>query len=125
MTNKINLLWILPALTFFLAFTSLFSDSNYKNKIIIEINSDNNYEKAWRTVDSLQNKGLTRSALEVVEQIYTAAKKDNNQPQIIKSFIYKLKFANYTEEDSHKKIVNQVKEEIKNASFPNDAILNS
>jgi 5-hydroxyisourate hydrolase-like protein (transthyretin family) len=125
MTNKINLLWILPALTFFLAFTSLFSDSNYKNKIIIEINSDDDYEKAWRKVDSLQNKGLTRSAFEVVEQIYEAARADGNQPQIIKSFIYKLRFTNFTEEDSHKKIVNQIKDEIKNAPFPSDAILNS
>ncbi len=125
MSSKINLLWVLPAFTILLAFTTFFSDSGYKDKIIIEINSDDDYDKAWQKVDSLQNQGLTRSALEVVEQIYEAAKKDNNQPQIIKSFIYKLKFANYTEEDSHQKIVNQVKEEIKNATFPSDAILNS
>ena len=116
MKNKINLLWIFPALTFLLAFTSLISDSSYQHKIIIEINSDDDYEKAWHKVDSLQNKGLTRSALEVVEQIYAIAKAESNQPQIIKSFIYKLKFTNYTEEESHQKIINQVKEEIKNAS---------
>ncbi|HSP87309.1 MAG TPA: MG2 domain-containing protein, partial [Ignavibacteriaceae bacterium] len=125
MKTKISLLWILPAFTILLAFTTFISDPDYGNKIIIKIDSDEDYEKAWRTVDSLQNKGLTRSALDVVEQIYLAAKKDKNQPQVIKSFIHKLKFANYTEEDSHIKIINQVKDEIKNASFPNDAILNS
>jgi hypothetical protein len=125
MQTRFKLLFFLPLLILLLAFTNYFHDTGLKSKIIIQINSDDDYGKAWYKVDSLQGKGLTRSALEVVEQIYTAAKKDNNQPQIIKSFIYKLKFANYTEEDSHKKIVNQVKEEIKSSTFPSNAILNS
>jgi hypothetical protein len=125
MKNKILLLLILPSLALLFAFTTFISDAGFRNKIIIEINSDGDFDKAWKKVDSLQNKGLTRSALEVVEQIYEAAKKNKNQPQIVKSFIHKLKFTNYTEEDSQKKIINQVKEEIENASFPNDAILNS
>ena len=125
MKNKINLLWVLPSVLILFAFTTFISDSGYKNKIIIKINSDDDYDKAWHKVDSLQNMGLTRSALDVVEQIYNAARKDNNQPQIIKSFIHKLKFANYTEEESQKKIVDQVKDEIKTAPFPSNAILNS
>ena len=30
---------------------------------------NDDYKSAWNTVDSLENKGLTRSALEVVEEI--------------------------------------------------------
>ena len=63
--------------------------------------------------------------MEVVEEIYKTAKSDKNHSQFIKSIFYKLKFANYTEEDSHVKIVNDVKAEINSASFPANAILQS
>ena len=45
MKRKINLLWILPAFTLLLAFTTLISDSGFEQKIIIEINSDDDYDK--------------------------------------------------------------------------------
>jgi uncharacterized protein YfaS (alpha-2-macroglobulin family) len=79
----------------------------------------------WKKVDSLENKGLTRSALEVVEEIYKTAKLENNDPQIIKSLFFKFKYVNYVEEYSHQKILNQVTEEIDSASFPANAILHS
>lgn len=123
-----QLLMIFPLAFLLLSFSNLIPgvnifDGNSGNEFSFQFKDD--YKTAWQKVDSLEQQGLTRSALEVVEQIYEAAKKDNNQPQFIKSVFYKLKYANYTEEDSHVKIVNDVKEEIKNASFPADAILNS
>ncbi|HVO75605.1 MAG TPA: MG2 domain-containing protein, partial [Ignavibacteriaceae bacterium] len=124
MSNRFALLLILFLGSFLFSFIS-FSSKLDGGKISIALNSRDDYDKAWHKVDSLQNKGLTRSALEVVEQIYDAAKKENNQPQIIKSFIHKLKFANYTEEESNKKIVNEVKREIDSSSFPAKAIFRS
>ena len=128
MKSKYLLLLLFPLTFLFLSFSSLIPGIN-----IFDIDSDNefvfqfkdDYNAAWRTVDSLEQQGLTRSALEVVEQIYKAAKKDNNQPQFIKSVFYKLKFGNYIEEDSHVKIVNDVKTEIDSADFPANAILKS
>lgn len=79
----------------------------------------------WNEVDSLESSGLTRSALEIIEKIYKKSKKENVHPQFIKSIFYKLKYANYVEENSQVKIVNEVKKEITEASFPSNAVLNS
>ena len=92
---------------------------------MIKYHFNDDYKSAWHKVDSLESKGLTRSALEVVEEIYHAAKRDGNQPQFIKSIFYKLKYGNYIEEDSHIKIVSDVKAEIDTASFPANVILES
>jgi len=119
-------LTIVPIAVLLFSFTGLFSDINLiNNKKMIKYTFNDDYKAAWRKVDSLEQKGLTRSALEIVEEIYHAAKEDGNQPQFIKSIFYKLKYGNYIEEDSHVKIVNDVKAEIDTASFPANAILES
>ncbi|MBV6421088.1 MAG: hypothetical protein DAHOPDDO_02357 [Ignavibacteriaceae bacterium] len=123
-----KLLLVLPIAFLFLSFSNLIPEMNFldtsdENEFVYQFKDD--YKSAWKTVDSLEQQGLTRSALVVVEEIYEAAKKDNNQPQFIKSIFYKLKYGNYIEEDSHVKIVNDVKAEIDSASFPANAILES
>ncbi len=128
MKTKYLLLLIIPLAFLFLSFSSLIPgirifDGDTDNEFTFQFKDD--YKAAWRTVDSLEQQGLTRSALEVVEEIYEASKKDNNQPQFIKSVFYKLKFGNYIEEDSHVKIVSDVKAEIDSADFPANAILES
>ena len=128
MKSKYLLLLLIPITFLFLSFSSLIPgikifEIDSGSEFIFQFKDD--YNAAWRTVDSLEQQGLTRSALEVVEEIYEASKKDNNQPQFIKSVFYKLKFGNYIEEDSHVKIVNDVKAEIDSADFPANAILES
>ncbi|MDH3267549.1 MAG: MG2 domain-containing protein, partial [Ignavibacteria bacterium] len=128
MKIKYLFLLILPLAFLFLSFSSLIPgikifDGGTDSKFIFQFKDD--YKAAWKTVDSLEQQGLTRSALDVVKEIYEAAKKDNNQPQFIKSIFYKLKYGNYIEEDSHVKIVNDVKAEIEASSFPANAILES
>ena len=126
MKNRFLILLILPLTILLLAFSSLIPGVNMfdaDNEFTFQFKDD--YKAAWQKVDSLEQKGLTRSALEVVEEIYKASKKDNNQPQFIKSVFYKLKYGNYIEEDSHVKIVNDVKAEINSANFPANAILES
>ncbi|MCW8994676.1 MAG: hypothetical protein OQK77_02555, partial [Psychromonas sp.] len=127
MKHKYFLLLIIPLAFLILSFSNLIPGiriiGNKPTKISFNFGDD--YKAAWQKVDSLEQQGLTRSALEVVEEIYKAAKKDNNQPQFIKSIFYKLKYGNYIEEDSHVKIVNDVKTEIKVAPSPANAILES
>jgi uncharacterized protein YfaS (alpha-2-macroglobulin family) len=128
MKTKYLLLLLFPLAFLFLSFSSLIPgirllSNSDENEFVYHFKDD--YKAAWKTVDSLEQQGLTRSALEVVEQIYEAAKKDNNQPQFIKSVFYKLKYGNYIEEDSHVKIVKDVKVEIDSAEFPANAILES
>ena len=55
---------------------------------------------------------MPKSALAEVEKIYKKAKKKKNHPQIIKSLLYKSKFALTLEEDAQLKVINQLKQEI-------------
>ena len=47
----------------------------------LSFNKGDSYEKLWKRVDSCENKGLTESALKIVNGIYTKAKLDNNASQ--------------------------------------------
>jgi len=81
------------------------------------------YEKEWRKVEKFELKSLPKSALDIVDDIYLKAKKDNNAAQITKALIYKSKFALTLEEDAQLKIVNTFKTEISTAKFPTKNIL--
>jgi Bacterial Alpha-2-macroglobulin MG10 domain/MG2 domain/Alpha-2-macroglobulin family len=51
-------------------------------------NGPPSYDQSWKTVDSLaQKKGLTKSALAVVQEIYRRARREKNEAQIIKSLL--------------------------------------
>ena len=57
-----------------------------------------------------------------VDIIYSKAKKENNSSQIIKSLLYKSKFALTLEEDAQLLIIKNLKQEISKSSFPNFSI---
>ena len=48
----------------------------------------NDYKTQWKKIDDLIEKGLTKSAITEVKKIYTLAKKDNNDAQLIKSLMF-------------------------------------
>ncbi len=82
-------------------------------------------EDQWKKVEQFELKGLPKSALAEVEKIYKKAKKKKNHPQIIKSLLYKSKFALTLEEDAQLKVINQLKQEITENSYPTKNILES
>ena len=53
----------------------------------------NGYDKAWEKMDSLIAKGLSKSALDEVTDIYNKAKAENNAPQFVKAVMYKMRLA--------------------------------
>jgi len=59
----------------------------------ISLAQNSNYEDLWKTVEQFESKGLPKSALEIVDNIRTKAAKDENHPQLIKTMIFKSKFA--------------------------------
>lgn len=83
------------------------------------------YPKLWKRVDSCENKGLTESALKIVEEIYTRSKTENNAQQLVRSVIYKMKFSQYKEEFSLEKNINQLLAEANSAAFPVKPVLES
>ena len=130
MKTKIKVLFCFISVMLFFSFTGIFNNSSHFRIIPnhnpkADKNSWGNNEEAWKKIDSLENKGLTRSALKIVEQVYKKSLKENNPPQIIKSLIYKLKYTNYTEENSNKIVINQIKNVIDSSSFPAKPILQS
>ena len=106
---------IIPFLTFILITNmSLAQDPEY-----------NNFNKLWKEVEQLEKEGLPKSALKVVDKIVEKAKTDNNAPQIVKTLMFKSKYALRLEEDAQLNIVNDFKEEMANSEFPTKNILES
>ena len=59
------------------------------------------YESAWKKLELQIEQGLPKSARAIAEEIYSAAKMENNSPQKIKALIYICRIQmNYEEEES-------------------------
>ena len=110
---------------FLLALISLFSFKSSSSNEWIIMKIGDKYTKEWKKVDSLEKKGLPKSALEIVEQIYSKAKKDDNQPQVIKALVFRIKFINSIDQDAFPDLILQIQSEISKAEFPANAMLKS
>ncbi|HKP31576.1 MAG TPA: hypothetical protein VJT83_02580, partial [Chitinophagaceae bacterium] len=107
---------IFRALLFLLAFSPA----------ILFAQTKNNYNSQWRKIDSLVNKkGLTASALTEVQKIYAAAKKEKNDPQVIKALIYQMGLQQSREEEATEKAIALLEKEIASATEPAKSILQS
>ena len=72
-----------------------------------------NYDREWKKVDSLYSVfGLTTSALDVVNNIYAAAKKEKNEPERIKSLLYMMTLQNQKQENAEIKNIQQLEKEV-------------
>ena len=89
------------------------------------LNAQSNFESDWDKVQEYESKGLPKSALAEVERIYNNAKLTNNSVQIIKTILFKSKFALTLEEDAQLKIINTIKKEIGIAQAPEKNMLES
>ncbi|MEO8415287.1 MAG: alpha-2-macroglobulin family protein, partial [Ginsengibacter sp.] len=83
------------------------------------------YGARWKKIEELISKGLTKSALTEVDIIYTSAKKNSNDPQVIKSLLYKITLNQNIQEDAPVKSIDTVEREINIAKEPAKAILQS
>lgn len=84
------------------------------------------YDKEWKQIDDLiQKNGLTESALTAVNNIYSQAKKEGNDAQVIKALIYRAGLQQQKEEDAVKKTIQQLETEIDGAKEPARAVLQS
>lgn len=87
--------------------------------------TNNDYLKNWKKVEDLEKKGLTKSALAEVMNIYTLAVKDNNEAQQIKSCMYQVKYHSSTDENSQENNIFFVDTLIDKAKAPAKNILQS
>ncbi|NMH87755.1 alpha-2-macroglobulin family protein [Flavivirga algicola] len=86
---------------------------------------NNKYESLWAKVEQQETEGLPKSALKTVENIIKLAEKDKNAPQLIKSMLFKSKYALTLEEDAQFNIINNFKGAIEKSTFPTKNILES
>ena len=127
MKTKISLLFLLLVSFGVLAkFTII---PKYKEALleakIASYQSIKDYKTLWFKADSLQNIGQPKSALKVVEIIYTKAKKENNSPQFLKAVLVKISLESHIEENYLVKSIAYLHKEIKSSSGARKAILQS
>ena len=87
--------------------------------------SKKDYANNWKKVEELEKKGLTRSALKEVLNIYNLAVKDGNDAQQIKTCMYQVKYRNMLDEDSQENNIFFVDTLIARAKSPAKNILQS
>lgn len=85
----------------------------------------NDYKKNWEKVKAFQEKGLPKSALNEVINIQSLAIKENNEPQVLKTYIYQAYFRNMVEEESKENNIFYVDTLIERAKGPAKAVLQS
>jgi TonB-dependent SusC/RagA subfamily outer membrane receptor len=87
--------------------------------------SAQDYKAEWEKVQQLEAEGLAKPASEEVNKIYALAKKDRNEPQMLKTFFFRAKYMQVLEEDVLVKIINSLLEERKTAGPATKAIIES
>ena len=84
------------------------------------------YDSAWKKIDELiSKKGLTKSALEEVDKIFVKAKKEKNNPQLIKALVYQVNLGTAMAENAEILGIRKIEDEINTAHQPAKQILQS
>ena len=83
------------------------------------------YERNWISIDSLNENGLTQSALNVIDTVFKKAKAASNADQTIKAIVYRMRYESVKEEDAFVKALTRLNEELKTATFPVAPVIHS
>jgi len=75
--------------------------------------ANENYDQLWAEVEGFENDRLPKSAYKIVETIYTKAKKDSNDAQLVKAAIYKLKLSAQFEDKDPAEFILELENELK------------
>ncbi len=89
------------------------------------MNGQNDYQNDWKKVKAFDQQGLPKSAVKLVEVIYSNAKKENNDNQFIKALLHRAKYILTLEENAQLTIIKDLKNEISQSAFPKRNILES
>ncbi len=123
---KINHSLLVLAVIFMLG---IISTASYSQKAQLNKNpkpsspSSTRFTISWMQADSLANLGQPKSALEIVNKIYAQAKKEKNDPQVIKAIIYRIRLNSDFQDDFLEKTIADLQKEISGASPPAKQVL--
>ncbi len=105
--------------------SSNISDNGSNKKPLLVYAKGEVYKEEWTVVDSLEQNGLTKSALEEVVKIYKKAQSENNHEQIVKSLIIKAKLQSNIEENAFVNTLNELDSLANNSDYPLQPIIHS
>ena len=91
----------------------------------IQFSYSDDYKDLWAVVDSLQNLGRYRSAVEQVQIILNKASEEQNAPQVVKAVIHKMKYNAYLEEDDYILAINELNAISEAQKFPLKQLVHS
>ncbi|MBI9034713.1 MAG: hypothetical protein JEZ03_09615 [Bacteroidales bacterium] len=95
------------------------------SSIFAQNSNTNNYENEWKKTETFIKQGLPQSAMEVVDGIYQDSRQSDNQAQLLKAFMYRIRLISDFEEDYMEKIITQIDQDIKDAVQPAKSVLHS
>ncbi|MDT8412090.1 MAG: alpha-2-macroglobulin family protein [Vicingaceae bacterium] len=128
LTSKFSYIFIVVFLSVLLikcsSPTSVSDNENTRQPVLVYAKGDV-YKDEWKVVDSLEQNGLTKSALVEVENIAKKAAAENNHEQIIKTLIVKAKLQSYVEENAFVNTLNELDSVAKVAEYPLNPMLHS
>ncbi|MGN6291561.1 MAG: alpha-2-macroglobulin family protein [Chitinophagaceae bacterium] len=84
-----------------------------------------NYDAAWKKVEGFVKKGLPASALTEVKNIYTQAKKEKQDAQVIKALIYMTGLQTENRENNEVLAIAEIEKEVPGSKGAVNALLNS
>jgi len=106
---------------FFIAITTIFTIGVMKGNA----QSVKNYESDWKSVEAQIQKGLPASALDIVKKIYTKAKADKQDAQIVKALVFMTTLQQENREDNETQSIKQIEKELTVSKEPVSSLLNS
>ncbi|HPY88119.1 MAG TPA: alpha-2-macroglobulin family protein [Spirochaetota bacterium] len=121
---RIKFLFILFFL-FALVCCKVSNDTSNNNDVPTTPAYKGEYEDMWNKIIQLENRGLTKQALDETAKLLKTSIKDKKSPQIIKSLIYSMKYRSILEENIEETLLNEVEELAKSESSPTKEILYS
>ena len=83
------------------------------------------YDKSWERIDSLENLGQYRSALELTHELHTAALKERADDQWVKATLYISKYAVHLNEDGLVHAIMQMESALDTALQPARSVMYS
>lgn len=81
------------------------------------------YDERWKEVEQLELEGKFKSAAEAVDKILKKSYRADDSDQIVKSILYKSKFALLLEENAQQQVIKEIQGYINTSKFPTDALL--
>ncbi len=69
------------------------------------------YENKWKEIENYNKKGLPKSALKVIDEIYLSSKKEKNSADFIKTFIAKFELESEINDISLNEQVKKIEKE--------------